>query len=139
MKTGRRGFWLDYCWNIESTSESGRLSKIQVKEHRKPWSCSFRLTSPPATRTESEPCLPVFYKMRIRPKAYQNRARLPEFDLSQLNEEERLVLSSNVKYLDVILDPKLKESWGLNIELMVKKTYIAFYTCKRILVRKWCV
>ena len=65
---------------------------------------------------------------------FTTKTRIPEFHLPRLNEQ-RLVLSSNVKYLGVILDPKL--NWRLNIELRVKKACIAFYACKRTFAKKW--
>lgn len=48
-----------------------------------------------------------------------------------------MVLSFNIKYLDVNLDPKL--NWRIKMELSVKKASIVFYACKKALVRTYIV
>lgn len=70
--------------------------------------------------------VPIGYKSLIRHKSNQKGtdAIYSQTRIPRLNRQ-RLMLSSNVKYLGIILDPKL--IWGLNMELRVKGACIAFH------------
>lgn len=48
-----------------------------------------------------------------------------------------MVLFSDVKYLGVVHNAKI--NWRKNLELSVKRADIAFYCCKRTLLRICCV
>lgn len=76
----------------------------------------------------------VSCNMRTRHTSNRNEQKSIEFRIPRLDEPRLAwLVSSNVKYLGVVLDPKL--NWGLNIKLCAEKASIAFYICKRTFVR----
>ena len=65
---------------------------------------------------------------------FTKRYKIPNFALPKLDGKE-IPLSSEAKYLGVILDKKL--NWKSNIEMRRKKALIAWYTCNKCLGNKW--
>ncbi|RVE41707.1 hypothetical protein evm_013638 [Chilo suppressalis] len=65
---------------------------------------------------------------------FTNKRKLPELQLPKLFNT-KLSLSTQVKYLGVILDNKL--NWASHIDIKTKKACIAFNQCRRLVGKKW--
>ena len=65
---------------------------------------------------------------------FTRKYKIPSFKLPKMDGTE-LTLSTEAKYLGVILDSKL--SWKRNTEERMKKALSAFYTCKRLFGKTW--
>uniref|UniRef100_UPI002FDBDCFD RNA-directed DNA polymerase n=1 Tax=Streptomyces sp. IBSBF 2390 TaxID=2903533 RepID=UPI002FDBDCFD len=65
---------------------------------------------------------------------FTKRCKIPPFNTPVL-EGKSLKLSSEAKYLVVVLDSKL--NWNRNIEERVKKAHAAFYLCRGALGKSW--
>lgn len=65
---------------------------------------------------------------------FTTRTKIPVFECPIL-DGVRLHLTSKVKYLGVILDPKL--NWKSNVDDRARKAYVALYSCKKMLGKRW--